>query len=286
MRGRFTLVILFVITTKTIFSQLIPGARQIALSNSDVALSNDVFTLFYNPAGLSQINWRELGLYYSPAPFGLKELSNGYFSYIEPTAFGSFAFGAMTYGFDLYKENKISLGYSKRFEKNFFAGITINYNTISIKNYGSDKSISFDIGCLLYFIENLTWGFSYHNITRASFGKEKNQIPVLILTGFSYSPIINASLNFALEKDLEYPLSIRFGLEYYPVKYLYLRTGFSTEPDKVSGGIGIVYSFFELDYSVFNHQELGLTHQAGIIINFSGDEPRAVKIKHYLGAQE
>jgi hypothetical protein len=286
MRGRFITGLLIFLLSNCTFAQVNAGARQIAISNSDVAQCNDVFSLFNNPAGLSQLNWREIGLYYSPSPFGLKELANGFFSYLEPTRYGAIAVGAMTYGFELYKENEICLGYSNRFEKNFFAGIAINYNNVFIKNYGNDNSISINLGCLVYLIDNLTWGFSYHNIARASYGKEKNQIPIVFQTGISYSPISNATLHGAIEKELEYPLSIRFGLEYFPIKYFYLRTGFSTEPDKVSGGIGIIYSFFELDYAVFNHQELGLTHQAGIIINFSGDEPRTAKIKKYLGVEE
>ena len=83
-----------------------PGAKQIAMSNSDVALSDDVFSFFNNPAGLAQLDWRELGLYYSPAPFGLNELANGYIAYTEPLGFGSAGIGAMTYGFDLYRESK------------------------------------------------------------------------------------------------------------------------------------------------------------------------------------
>src|SRR5664279_2159419 len=82
--------------------QMNPGAKQIAMANSDVALSDDVFSLFNNPAGLAQLNWRELGLYYSPAPFGLKELANGYIAYTEPLGFGSVGIGAMTYGCLLY----------------------------------------------------------------------------------------------------------------------------------------------------------------------------------------
>ena len=85
---RFLLsVIIFCFSIATI-AQYNPGARQISLANSDVALANDVFTLFNNPAGLSQINWREVGIYYSPAPFGLTELANGYVAYIEPFNFG------------------------------------------------------------------------------------------------------------------------------------------------------------------------------------------------------
>ena len=77
----------------TVNAQYSPGAKQIALSNSDVALSNDVFSVFNNPAGLSQINWREIGVYYSPAPFGISEMANGYIAYLEPTSFRVFCFG-------------------------------------------------------------------------------------------------------------------------------------------------------------------------------------------------
>jgi hypothetical protein len=283
MWGKFVRIFLGCLLTSIVQAQINPGARQIALSNSDVAQGDDVFSLFNNPAGLAQLGWREIGLYYSPAPFGLKELANGYLSYIEPTDFGSLSIGAMTYGFELYKENCISLGYSKRFEEKYFAGITIDFHTLSIQNYGSDNTFTINLGGLAYLTENIKWGFSFHNITRATFGKEKNQIPIIFNTGFSFNPVENAALNAAVEKDIEYPLSIRFGLEFFPIKYLYLRTGFSNEPERYSAGIGINYSIIELDYAVFTHQDLGLTHQAGIIINFSGDEPRINKIKRYLG---
>jgi hypothetical protein len=114
------------------FPQYNPGAKQISLANSDVAMANDVFTVFNNPAGLSQINWREVGIYYSPAPFGLSELANGYVAYLEPFSFGSVAVGGMTYGYELYKESKVILGYSYNYEDKFFTGIGINYHTFSI----------------------------------------------------------------------------------------------------------------------------------------------------------
>ena len=103
---RVTFLIVPFLLFSNAIAQIEPGARQISLSHSDVALSNDVFSLFNNPSGLSQINWREVGVYYSPAPFGLSELANGYVSYLEPFEFGSIAIGGMTYGFDLYRDSK------------------------------------------------------------------------------------------------------------------------------------------------------------------------------------
>ena len=122
MRLIFTLII-FLLLNIIAIPQFNPGAKQISLANSDVALANDVFTLFNNPSGIGQLNWREVGVYYSPAPFGLTELANGYAAYHEPFSFGSMAIGGMTYGFDLYRESKIILGYSYNNENIFFIGL-------------------------------------------------------------------------------------------------------------------------------------------------------------------
>src|SRR3970282_2926052 len=115
-------------------AQYNPGAKQISMSNSDVALSNDVFSLFNNPSGLAQMNWREIGIYYSPAPFGFTELANGFIAYNEPFSFGSVAIGAMTYGFDLYRETKFIAGFSYNYDEKFFGGVAVNIHNVSINN--------------------------------------------------------------------------------------------------------------------------------------------------------
>ena len=181
----YTIIIICAITFSA-YSQYNPGAKQISLSNSDVALSNDVFSLFNNPAGLSQMNWREVGIYYSPAPFGLSELANGYVAYHEPTSLGSFSIGGMSYGFDLYRESKIILGYSYKYQNRFFAGIAVNYQTVSIQNYGNDGAFYINLGGLAYISNNFRLGFSIQNINRATFGKDDDQIPVII----KYRPVI------------------------------------------------------------------------------------------------
>ena len=281
MKNFYTIIIICIITFSA-YSQYNPGAKQISLSNSDVALSNDVFCLFNNPAGLSQMNWREVGIYYSPAPFGLSELANGYTAYHEPTSIGSFAVGGMTYGFDLYRESKIILGYSYNYQNKFFAGIALNYQIVSIKNYGNDGAFSINFGGLAYISNNFRMGFSVQNINRASFGNEEDQIPMILNSGLSYDVVDELIINFAVEKDIKYKPSIQFGLNYNIIEYLSIRTGFANEPSKYSAGVGINYSFFNLDYAIFTHNDLGLTHQAGVIISFGRDENREITIRKYL----
>lgn len=280
----FTIIIICSITFSA-YSQYNPGAKQISLSNSDVALSNDVFSLFNNPAGLAQMNWREVGIYYSPAPFGMSELANGYFAYHEPSSVGSFALGGMSYGFDLYKENRITLGYSYNYDNKFFAGAAINYQTVAIENYGNDGTLFFNLGGLAYVTNDLRLGFSVFNINHATIGNEDDQIPMLFNAGLSYDALSELTVNFAIEKDINFKPSLQFGISYDIIEYLSLRSGFSNEPSRYSAGIGINYSMFSLDYAMFTHNDLGITHQAGLVISFGRDNTRNNTIKKYLGLE-
>lgn len=249
-------------------SQQNPGAEQIALANSDIAVSGNVFSLFSNPAGPGQLRWRELGVFYSPSPYGLSELSNLYAAYSEPLPFGSAAIGAMTYGFRLYRENKISLGFSYPYGRNIYIGAAVNYRSISIKNYGSRGTFLFDLGLLLILPGNFQFGFCYKNITRNSFGFSSDEIPVTLQTGISYGPVNKLTVSLAVEKDIRYRATPSFGINYRIIKALAIRSGYADGPPKFSFGIGIFYSFINFNYAVFTHQELGLTHQAGIIFSF------------------
>ncbi|MGQ9644722.1 MAG: type IX secretion system membrane protein PorP/SprF [Ignavibacterium sp.] len=264
-------------------AQFNPGAKQISLSNADVALSNDVFSVFNNPAGLSQLNWREIGIYYSPAPFGLSELANAYVAFVEPFNFGSVALGGMTYGFELYRETKIVAGYSYNYQNKFFAGAALNFHTLSIQNYGNDNAFYFNLGALVYLSDEFRFGFSFHNINRASFGNDDDQIPVVLNSGLSYDVLKSLSINVAIEKDIRYKTSFMFGVDYDLVEYLSLRSGFSNEPSRFSAGIGINYSFISLDYAMFTHNDLGLTHQVGLLVSFDKVLSRKEQIRNHLG---
>jgi hypothetical protein len=262
--------------------QMNPGAKQIAMANSDVALSDDVFSLFNNPAGLAQINWREIGIYYSPSPFGLNELANGYMAYTEPLGFGSVGIGAMTYGFDLYRESRLLLSFSSLYLNKLFAGISLNYHFVSIQGYGNKAIFYLNGGCLGYLTDEMRMGFYIQNINQASFTSHEDQIPISINVGLSYNINEFLSLNIDVEKDIRYNASLRSGINYDIIDNFSLRIGFANEPSEFSCGIGIHYSYFNFDYAVFTHPDLGLTHQAGIIISFEKEGNRTKNIREYL----
>ncbi len=263
-------------------AQVSPGAKQVALSHSGIAQANDVFSLFNNPAGLAQLNWRELGIYYSPSPFGESKLSNAYASYLEPFTFGNITVGYMQYGFELYKENKIALSFSRRFTDDFFLGATVLYQNLSIEKYGSDNSFVFNLGGLHYLDDYLRLGVALHNLSRATYGAEDDQIPFILSAGISYDFNSDLTFNGAIEKELDFEPSFRFGVDYDLIEYLSIRAGFMNEPSSYSVGVGIHYSFLNLDYAFFTHPVLDLTHQVGLLIDFETSGSRKAKIKNYL----
>lgn len=264
------------------YGQFNPGARQISMSNSDVGLSNDVFAIFNNPAGLAQMNWRELGIFYSPSPFGLTELANGFIAYHEPFDFSSVGFGATTFGFELYREIKITTVYSYNYINRFFAGAALNYYTVSIKNYGNDNTFYLTLGGLYYLQDDLRIGFSLQNVNRATVGTDKDNIPFVFNMGISYDILSELNINLGLEKELKHDYSLCGGIEYQLSDLIYLRSGFSNEPSRYTAGVGISYSLFSLDYAFFTHTDLGLTHQAGLIISFGAEGNRNNKIRNHL----
>ena len=284
---RKLLLLLFICFLNIVnIAQINPGARQISIANADVALANDVFTLFNNPAGLAQMNWKEVGVYYSPAPFGLTELANGYVAYQQPFSFGSLGIGGMTYGYELYRESQIILGYSYNYENIFFIGATANYQSYSIQNYGSTGAFYLNLGGLVYILDDLRWGFSTSNVNRATVGDQDDQIPVVFSTGFSFDILQNFSLNLSLEKDVRYDPSISFGIDYDLIEYLSLRIGAADNPSKFTAGVGINYSILSLDYAFFTHPDLGLTHQAGVILSFGKEGIRSAAIRKYLQSSD
>ncbi|MCC6866502.1 MAG: hypothetical protein IT280_10130 [Ignavibacteria bacterium] len=279
-----TIIVLLFVSFRLSFAQfeLIEiGAKPIALGGAFTSLANNSNAVYYNPAGLSQLPFREVSIFYSPAPFGIKELANGSINYIEPTKYGAFGLSAKTYGFELYKEITVTASYSNNYKKKIYYGANFNYYNLKIQNYGSAATFGIDIGGLAYLTDFLRWGFTAFNLNRPKIGTQDDKLPQVYRTGISVQPRYDLNFLLDVEKDTRYTTSIKAGVEYSLYDMIDIRAGIGTEPTKFSGGIGLYYSIFEIDYGFYNHQDLGLTHQGTITINFGGDKGRKM-IKNSL----
>lgn len=274
--SKFIIVLLLVLFRNSFaqFELIDIGAKPISLGGAFTSLANNSNAVYYNPAGISQLQFREISIFYSPAPFGLKELANGSVNYVEPTKFGVFGLSAKTYGFDLYKEITVTATYSNNYKKKIFYGANVNFYNLKIQNYGSASTFGIDIGGLAYLTDFLRWGFAAFNLNRPKIGTQDDKLPQVYRTGISIQPRNDINFVLDVEKDTRYTTSVKAGIEYSIYDMIDLRAGIGTEPTRFSGGVGLHYSIFEIDYGFYNHQDLGLTHQGTITINFGGSKGR------------
>lgn len=256
------------------------GARAIGLNGAFTSLSDNSLAVFYNPAGLGQIIYREVSAYYGPSQFGISEISTAALTYTEALDFGTFGIGLKTYGFDLYRESEMKISYGNSFGKKIFLGININYYNLKIQNYNSAFAFGADIGGLAYLTEFIKWGFFAGNITGSKIGESSQKIPQIYRTGFTVQPETDLNLILEFEKDVKFPLSFRGGLEYFVNDFVDLRAGIGTQPDTFSGGISINYNIMQLDYSIINHTDLGISNQISVTLNFGGSKARKHMREH------
>ena len=249
------------------FERTMIGARASGMGSAFVALSNDGWGLFYNPAGLATINRYEASIYYSPSAFGLSELSLSAAIAVLPTSIGSFGIGLRRYGFELYREMSGTLSYSNILS-DLMLGVNLNYHSVSIVNYGSAGTIGIDVGAKMKLLEDIDWGISIKNGNAPTIGSAKEELPQVFSTGIAYFPIVNLTLAADYRKEVKRDGSLRFGTEYRIIDEVALRAGTSRKPIEYYSGLGVRYSVFQFDYAYEGHQELGGTHHLGLTIRW------------------
>lgn len=248
------------------------GARATGLNGAFTSLADNSLAVFYNPSGLGQMKYREVSAFYGPSPFGIPEVSTAALTYAEPLSFGTAGLGLKSFGYELYRETNLILSFGNSYGDKIFYGFNLNFYNLNIQNYSSASAFGVDIGGLAYMTDFLRWGFFVNNITGSKIGVSGQRIAQVYKTGFTIHPRDDVNLILEIEKDVNYPLSFRSGLEYFINDYFDIRTGIGTEPVSFSGGAGINYNVFRIDYSAYIHQELGLSNQISITVDFGGNK--------------
>jgi len=246
------------------------GARPAGLNGAFTSLADNSLAIFYNPAGLSQMKDREVSFFYSPAPYGLTELSSAAVTYAEPTKYGTFGAAVKTYGYELYREINGLVSYSNNYKGKIYYGANLNIYHLAIQNYNSATAFGVDFGALAKLTDFLQWGFYAKNLTGSTIGQSKEKIAQVFRTGFTFKPRGDLNLILETEKDVKYAFSFRGAFEYSPVQFFQVRAGIGSEPTTFAAGAGFRYSIFQLDYGFQNNSDLGFTHQAALTINFGG----------------
>ncbi|MCW3070509.1 MAG: hypothetical protein JWO44_399 [Bacteroidetes bacterium] len=244
------------------------GARSAALGNASVSLS-DLWSAHHNQAGLGFVRDISAGVSYENR-FLLKEISVRGGAVALPIKAGTFGLCITNFGYSQYSENKYSLSFAKAFSNKFSAGIAMDYLSTKIaEGYGSRGSLVAEAGIIAKPMKGLSIGAHVFNPTRAKISAyDDERLPTIIHLGADYLFSDKVRVAVEAQKDIKYKAEFKAGLEYLPVKELYLRIGISTNPTLSTFGFGLNLKNFKIDLSASYHQTLGISPQLGLSYSF------------------
>ena len=259
-RERIFLMTIFIFSLQFSFCQgwLPMGSRSHALGNASVAI-DDIWAYHHNPANLVSVKKLGFGLSYENR-FLLKELQSQGFVVALPLKAGVISFGLQSFGFKNFRTNRLGVGYSMKLAEFLSCGVQLNYHQVRLTDaYGRKDALTAELGLRANITDNWKVAFSVFNLTRtkiSEFGEDR--LSTLMRLGTQYTFSEKVMLVAELEKNIEFPVRFKTGIEYSPIRKLFLRGGFATQPIEISAGLG--YRFkeqFQLDLGSAYHQILG-----------------------------
>ena len=234
-------------------------ARAAGLANALICIDGSAWALFHNAGGLAGLKKIQIGLAHSPGLYNLNELNSTAAVIGLPVSIGSFGALFRKYGFTLYTEYSLGIGYAFSLT-DLHLGFNCTYHNVRIAGYGSDGAVAFSIGLLINILQELDAGIAVKNINSPKIGRSYEKMPLATVCGFSYRPVKDLSISIDIEKEENFPAEIRCGMEYLIIDLCAIRAGMGSESIHYSGGIGLHLSEFQFDYGVTVHKYLGVTH--------------------------
>jgi hypothetical protein len=246
------------------------GARRIALGGAFMGLGGDFWSLSGNPAALAGLEGPTAGIYLERR-FMLSQLNHGAFGFAMPFQTKHyFGLDASGFGFASYSENRVGLAYATTFAEKFSLGVKANYSRTSIENYGGAGAFHIDAGFHAKVTKTFSAGFRVFNANQAWLNKIAGErMPTIYTFGMAWQPSEKALMVVDVEKNVNYPISVRGGVEYAFNKYLRARVGMSSAPVSFTAGLGVEVKKLKIDFASSYHQQLGFTPHLSLTWMFS-----------------
>jgi len=246
------------------------GARYAAMGNVGV-MCPDLWSVTHNQAALGFYNHLATGFYHENR-FAISEFSLHSFAFSLPTGTGTFGLSCTYFGYSVYNESKIGLGFGKALNKKFSAGLQFNWlNTHISDETGNVGAMAIEAGILARPADNLFIGFHIFNPTASSFSSliQKERIPVIIRFGIGYEYKNKVFFAIETEKDIKMnPPFFKAGIDYRIIPNIFARTGvIISNIVSHAAGVGVILKKMEIDLAFSHHQILGYTPHFSIHYN-------------------
>jgi len=276
------------------FLRISVDARGAAMGDAQGATTGDVYAMYWNPAGLAKVLFRELGATYHRAFQGLNYSFIGYAvpTDIYGTLAGQIFFlssGPITATYenldgsfagtgDSFSVADLGLGFSqsKELSKEISYGVSIKLLSHKIKDHQA-FSFATDVGVLYQtLVEELRVGTALQNFsTTYKFMNRKLREPWSIRFAANYEfPEVPLSLAADYNFIMGHRDTLNLGAEFRFLDLIAVRAGMKLPPpcgflSSLSMGLGLnVLDLYQLDYSLSPHTTLGITQRFSLIVRF------------------
>ncbi len=284
--------------SSALFLSLAASARSAAMGGAYSALADDINSVFYNPAGLGFVKFKEFTFMNNSY---IEDLKHNYAAYCQyfPQLKGTF--GVSYNSFDAGKferfyidgsltptaggsfsanDHAVSLSYGQRIYKNYYAGLTIKHIYSKIDNTVADAS-AIDFGALAVFEPDFIdaparISVTAHNLgQKMKYDKKKESLPENVKCGlgvkYDLTNIISAEYTieaiYTNDRDIFCCLGGEVGLS----NTIFFRAGFNNFNEAGNGlslGIGIKYYKTSIDYSFESYNSLDDAHRISLTSRF------------------
>ncbi|MDI6703558.1 MAG: PorV/PorQ family protein [bacterium] len=264
------------------FLDLGGSARALGMGKAFTGLANDSSSVYYNPAGLSQVERKELScmhiILFEGARYDAITYVHSVISFIN---FGLGVVQLYSGGYEKrdsegeicphessFQENAFFISSSlKLHPKIFFGGSLKSINKVcdglNAVGFGGDLSI------LYRPTEHLRLGLDIQNVVKARLEREggEEEVPLNIRIGFSYTKFLkDSTISLDLERCEHQSIKLHTGIEVWQFNQrLALRAGL--DDLDYTGGLGFRFEPFGFDYALIN-KDLGLSHRISLFYTF------------------
>ncbi len=243
------------------FADIFRGARGQGLATATV--SQQGFTsVLDNQVGLVGLDHFAVG-FQSAVHYG--NFSSHALTMASPLGKGVLGYSTTLFGFDGYRENQNSLCYVRSLGKDFDVSLQLSHVGLSLGEYGRKDVLSFALGFQTKLSKKVRLGGHLANPIRPKVAESEFAVDYLaswLRLGASYQEG-KCLLLAEVEQHFSGVTLLKAGLEYQPIKDVFLRTGVSTN-GVLALGLGVERKKLAVDFSVDWHQVLGLSPAVGV----------------------
>jgi hypothetical protein len=249
------------------FEKVSAGAAPAALGNAITAGSNSPYAIYYNTAGIADIEKFQI-IFSISSIFELKDLYQTDIIVNFPVVGHGVSVALNRLGNSLYQEVQLTAASKYEIVQKGALGLSVQYYSLSIKNYGNDSAIGISVSFLYDLSQEYSVGAMITNINKPRLGQIGEKLPQTINLGLSFTPSENLGFYIDSFHDSRFKNEIRAGFLFRPVKLVRFRAGIEDAINTYSFGIGFKSALIDFDYAIQIHSFLGPSHVISLELEF------------------